>query len=93
MAERRNGSTRRHRVWAARVLRDATVCALCGEPLDKALKWPDPMSPSADHIETWASNPARRYDITNGQASHAICNQRRNNRPMTDLAPPPSRQW
>lgn len=92
-SEQRNGSTRRHRQWAARVLRYATTCALCGCPLDRDLKYPDPMSPSADHIEPWAHAPHLRYDPANGQAAHLVCNQRRGaNRTAKGVAPP-SRQW
>ena len=89
----KRGNTSQARRWAARVLRDATICALCGKPLDKTLKAPDPMSPSADHIESWAQAPDRRFDPTNGQATHLRCNQRRGKRDTTDLIPPPSRQW
>lgn len=51
----------------------ATVCALCGMPIDKTLKHPDPMSISIDHIIPVAMGG--RSTIDNLQATHLICNQ------------------
>ena len=51
----------------------AMVCALCGMPLDKSLKYPDPMSISIDHII-----PVKlggKSTIDNLQATHLICNK------------------
>lgn len=87
------GNTSQARRWAARVLKGAKTCALCGQPLDHTIKWPDPMSPSADHIESWENAPHLRYKVSNGQPTHLICNQKRGRRTMEELAPPPSRDW
>ncbi len=81
----KRGSTRRGRRWAARVIRDANVCGICGRVLDKTKTWPDPQSPSADHIVAYASAPELRYDTKNGRAAHLICNQQRGRRATTDV--------
>jgi len=51
----------------------ATVCALCGMPIDKSLKYPNPMSISIDHIIPVALGG--RSTIDNLQATHLICNK------------------
>lgn len=53
----------------------ATVCALCGLPLDNTLKHPDPMSTSVDHIIPVALGG--RSSLDNLQATHLICNMRK----------------
>lgn len=75
------------------MLRDATVCALCGKLLDKTLKFPHPMSASADHIESWATAPQLRFDPSNGQATHLVCNQRKGSAAAAEQIPAPSREW
>lgn len=51
----------------------ATICALCGMPLDKSLKYPDPMSISIDHIIPVTYGGKSTLD--NLQATHLICNK------------------
>lgn len=51
----------------------ATICALCGRPLDKTRKYPDPLSISIDHIIPVALGG--RSTIDNLQATHLICNK------------------
>lgn len=51
----------------------ATVCALCGMPLDKSLKYPDPMSISIDHVIPVARGG--KSTLGNLQATHLICNK------------------
>lgn len=51
----------------------ATICALCGLPLDKSLKYPDPMSVSIDHIIPISLGGKSTLD--NLQAAHLICNK------------------
>jgi 5-methylcytosine-specific restriction endonuclease McrA len=46
---RRANGYRRDQV-RARVLREETDCWLCGQPVDKTLKTPDPGSPEVDEI-------------------------------------------
>lgn len=62
-----------------KVLRKTSmVCALCGMPLDKSLKYPDPMSISIDHIIPVALGGKSTLD--NLQATHLICNKEKGKR-------------
>lgn len=56
------------------ILASQDVCAICGQPVDKRLKFPNPLSPSIDHIIPIAKggHPA---DIENLQLTHLKCNQ------------------
>lgn len=65
--------------------RTATVCALCGMPLDKRLKYPDPMSISIDHIIPVALGG--RSTIDNLQATHLICNKVKGKKVLSQLKP------
>lgn len=51
----------------------ATVCALCGMPFDKSLKYPHPMSISIDHIIPVALGGKSTLD--NLQPTHLVCNK------------------
>lgn len=59
----------------------ATLCALCGMPIDKSLKYPNPMSISIDHIIPVALGG--RSTIDNLQATHLICNKSKGKRVLT----------
>jgi hypothetical protein len=52
--------------------RDRWTCALCGEPINKRLIFPHPMSPSLDHIVPLKRLGSHTYN--NVQASHLRCN-------------------
>ena len=58
----------------ARVLRNAEVCAICGQPLNPDIPWPDPMCITADHIVPIAEGGHNNGKL---QACHRICNQKR----------------
>lgn len=51
-----------------------SVCAICGRPVNFDLKFPDPWSPTVDHITpiSKGGNPA---DIANMQLAHLQCNR------------------
>ena len=53
-----------------------SICALCGKPVDFSLKYPDPMSATADHIIPIKAG-GHPSDIENLQLAHLICNQRK----------------
>ena len=55
--------------------RDDWLCGLCGEPVDKDLSWPDPMSASLDHIIPLSRCGAHTLD--NVQLAHLACNIRK----------------
>ena len=51
-----------------------SVCAICGRPVNFDLRFPDPWSPTVDHIVpiSKGGNPA---DIANMQLAHLQCNR------------------
>ena len=55
--------------------RDAWTCQLCGDPIDRSARAPDPVSVSIDHIiPVSRGGPHTRANV---QAAHRICNQRK----------------
>lgn len=58
--------------------RDEWVCGICGNEIDRALKFPDPQSVSLDHIEPVSIGGSHTVD--NVRASHLICNIVQGNR-------------
>jgi len=49
------------------------------------LAWPDPMSPSLDHIQPLQPSDGSEpglHDPDNVQLAHLSCNARKNNRPL-----------
>lgn len=50
-------------------------CGICGEPVDRALWWPDPMSATLDHIVALADGGTHEPD--NAQLAHMSCNARK----------------
>lgn len=53
--------------------RDEWKCGICGGRVDKDLKWPDPMSPSLDHIVPLSKDGT--HTKANVQCSHLRCNE------------------
>ncbi|WP_442927870.1 HNH endonuclease [Microbacterium sp. MMO-113] len=70
---------KRHR---ARIARSKPACHICGEPIDFALRWPDPMCFVVDHIVAIANGGADTLD--NKAASHSRCNRAKSDK---DYAP------
>lgn len=71
-----NGSRRRQ--LRARILATETHCALCGDPVDRTIPTPHPMSPEVDEIipVSLGGDPLAR---SNTQLTHRICNIRKGN--------------
>lgn len=65
---------------------DAWVCRLCETPVDPAAPWPDPLSPSVDHIVPFARGGA--HVRSNVQTAHLVCNMRKNCDPSRKTKPP-----
>jgi len=65
--------------------RDNYICGLCYEAVEMDLAWPDPMSPSLDHIQPLQPSDGSEpglHDPDNVQLAHLSCNARKNNRPL-----------
>ena len=65
------------------ILAQGDVCALCGMPIDRTLKFPHPMSASVDHIIPIAKG-GHPSSLDNLQAVHLICNQVKGSRLVTE---------
>ena len=57
-----------------RVLASQDICGICGRPVDKSLKFPDPMSAVIDHIIP-VNKGGSPDDIDNLQLAHMCCNR------------------
>lgn len=58
--------------------RDEWTCGICASPVDAVLTYPDPMSPSLDHIQPLSLSGTHTYD--NVRLAHLRCNVGRGNR-------------
>jgi HNH endonuclease len=68
----------------ARLKRVGVVCALCGQPIDVSLKWPDPLSFTADHVEPVALGGNNRGDLA---PMHAACNRLKSTKDLDEVRP------
>lgn len=62
--------------------RDGWSCGICGEPVDRELKWPDPMSKSLDHVRPLAKGG--HHVRTNCQLAHLSCNVSKGDKEVED---------
>lgn len=96
MTLKRNTTTRdRHR---AVIRRTKPPCAICGEPIDYALRSPHPMSFEVDHIVPFGPNPtpqriAQLDVLTNKQATHRHCNREKWHKPKAREPFVTTRAW
>lgn len=84
------------------ILSTRSVCGICGRPVDKSLKFPDPMAPCVDHIIPVAKG-GHPSDIENLQLAHLACNREKSdklfkniemkNRVFGNRNLPQSRDW
>jgi len=58
--------------------RDRWRCSLCKKAVDPLVKWPDPKSPSLDHVVPLSRGGA--HDPSNVALAHLGCNTAKNNR-------------
>lgn len=70
------------------VLATQSVCGICGKPVDKSLKYPDPMSPTVDHIIP-VSKCGDPVSLDNLQLAHRYCNRMKSDRMPVDPAVKP----
>lgn len=60
--------------------RDGWICQLCSDEIDRTLSYPDPNSPSLDHVVPLAAGG--KHVRSNVQAAHLLCNLRKGARQM-----------
>lgn len=72
-----NGARRRQ--VRARVLAAYDVCAICGQPVDKTLRTPHPMSPEVDELIP-VSRGGDPLAWDNVRLTHRRCNRLKSNR-------------
>ena len=59
-----------------RIYASQSICGICGRPVDKTLRYPDPMAPCIDHIIPIARG-GHPSDIDNLQLAHWACNRQK----------------
>lgn len=62
-----------------KIIKSQSVCAICGQPVDKTLSYPHPMSATVDHIIPVARG-GHPSDISNLQLAHWICNRQKSDK-------------
>ena len=62
-----------------RILKTQNVCGICGKPVDKNIKYPDPLSPCIDHIVPIAKG-GHPSSLENLQLSHFSCNRQKSDK-------------
>lgn len=62
-----------------RILKTQSVCGICGKPVDKSLKPPNPLAPVIDHIIP-INKGGHPSDIDNLQLAHATCNRQKSDK-------------
>ncbi len=97
-ALRKGRMGRPYRRWRDKVLEPPVLrCCRCGYLIDKRLRHPHPMSPSADHYPIPLSRGGRPCDPDNGAPAHLRCNQSHGNGGGGMVAPLPrpsaDRRW
>lgn len=60
--------------------RDRWRCHICGKKISASVKWPNPLSPSIDHVIPISKGGSHTY--TNVMAAHLGCNQRKQDRTL-----------
>lgn len=62
-----------------KILARETVCAICGQPVDKNLKYPHPLSATVDHIVPVAKG-GHPSALENLQLAHWTCNRQKSDK-------------
>lgn len=84
---KRQGAVYRRKAKAAR---ESGSCWLCGEAIDLRLKYPHPLSATADHVKALANGGELLGQM---RPSHKVCNERRGNgQHKADLPKPGARK-
>lgn len=68
------------------ILTSQSVCGICGRPVDKSLKYPDPMSPTVDHIIP-LNKGGHPTALENLQLAHRYCNRMKSDKILSGEKP------
>lgn len=62
-----------------RILAEQHICGICGRPVNKSLKFPDPLSATVDHIIPFdrGGHPSAYENL---QLAHLCCNRQKSNK-------------
>lgn len=66
------------------ILRTQDICGICGLPVDKNLKYPNPLSATVDHIIPIAKG-GHPSDLANLQLAHRYCNRMKSDKLLPAL--------
>ncbi|MGW0626438.1 HNH endonuclease [Streptomyces sp. NPDC002758] len=77
-AQKRNTSSGEPVILSEIAERDGWRCHLCGDPVDPELSWPDPLSPSLDHVVPLSLGGPHTPE--NVRLAHLSCNSAKGNR-------------
>ena len=61
------------------ILASQSVCGICGQPVEKSLKYPHPLSGVVDHIIP-LNKGGHPSDINNLQLAHRWCNRQKSDK-------------
>lgn len=64
-----------------KIMATQDCCGICGKPVDKSLRYPNPLSPCIDHIIP-IDRGGHPSDISNLQLAHWTCNRQKSNKIM-----------
>ncbi len=64
-----------------KIMATQDCCGICGKPVDKTLKYPNPLSPCIDHIVP-IDRGGHPSDMANLQLAHWVCNRQKSNKLM-----------
>lgn len=70
-----------------RIIMTQDVCGICGKPVDKKLKYPDPMSPVIDHIIP-VNKGGHPSAMENLQLAHWSCNRQKSDKLFSEKKEP-----
>ena len=68
------------------IIATQSVCGICGKPVDKSLKYPDPMSATVDHIIPLSKN-GDPTSLDNLQLAHRYCNRMKSDKIVQSVQP------
>ena len=66
-----------------KLLLSQSVCGICGRPVDKRIRYPNPLAPCIDHIIP-IDRGGHPSDISNLQLAHWICNRQKGNKLISE---------